>query len=288
MVRYIDTHIRETLSVEKLAARAGFSPWYFCRMFRREAGCPVMEYVRRRRLACAAAALASGRRIVDLAVEYGFQTHPGFSKAFRRYFGCPPEVYRRHASRAVPAPPVFETAGYGGTGGTGMEPEMVQREAVRIAGFALTTGTKGGENRRAVPVFWEEYIRGGGMEKLRGKPFPRNQVEYGACFPEDPEDGTFVYVIGVEVEEGREAPGGYHICTLPGGLYAVFTTPPAGEAGFSSAIQDTWDYIFSRWLPPSGYEFAPGGVDFERYDGRRTAGAGKVCDIYVPVVRKRP
>ena len=97
MLSYIDTHIREKLSVEKLAARAGFSPYHFCRVFQWEVGYSIMEYVRNRRLAYAAAELSTGRRIVDIAVDYGFETHSGFSKAFRRYFGCPPEVYRFHA-----------------------------------------------------------------------------------------------------------------------------------------------------------------------------------------------
>jgi AraC-like DNA-binding protein len=49
MLRYIDTHIREKLNVEKLAARAGFSPYHFCRVFQWEVGYSIMEYVRNRR-----------------------------------------------------------------------------------------------------------------------------------------------------------------------------------------------------------------------------------------------
>jgi AraC family transcriptional regulator len=43
MLRYIDNNISdklsgEKLSVEKLAARAGFSPFHFCRIFQWEVG----------------------------------------------------------------------------------------------------------------------------------------------------------------------------------------------------------------------------------------------------------
>jgi AraC family transcriptional regulator len=139
MLRYIDGHIKEKLSVEKLAARAGFSPYHFCRVFQWEVGYSIMEYVRNRRMTYAASDLVSGRRIVNIAVEYGFETHSGFSKTFRRYFGCPPEVYRIHASFDVPKLPILEKNKQYGTGGIVMEPKMLKKEAVKLAGFAIKT-----------------------------------------------------------------------------------------------------------------------------------------------------
>ena len=108
MLRYIDTNIKEKLSVEKLAARAGFSPYHFCRVFQWEVGYSIMEYVRNRKLAYAASEISTGDKIVDIAVDYGFETHSGFSKAFRRYFNCSPEKYRMHASFEVPKLPILK------------------------------------------------------------------------------------------------------------------------------------------------------------------------------------
>ena len=288
MLRYIDANIREKLSVEKLAARAGFSPYHFCRVFQWEVGYSLMEYVRNRRLFYAASELASGRRIVDIAVDYGFETHSGFSKAFRRYFGCPPEIYRRHASFDVPKLPVLNTTKQYVTGGIVMEPKMVRKPAIRLAGFVFTTKKDQGENLSEIPKFWQAYMSDGRMEKLHGESFMESHVEYGACFPENPETGEFEYVIGVEVKEGRAVPDGYHTCTVPGALYAVFTTPPASESSFSSTIQGTWKYIYSEWFPNSGYEFDGNGVDFELYDERlMSQPSGEVCEIYIPVVKRQ-
>ena len=258
MLRYIDTHIREKLNVEKLAARAGFSP-----------------------------DLSSGQRIVDIAVDYGFETHSGFSKAFRRYFGCSPEVYRIHAAFDVPKLPILSRDKQYVPGGIVMEPKMLKKEAVKIAGFALNTRTKDGENKKAIPKFWTDYLSDGRMEKLHGESFLKSNAEYGVCFMENPENGEFTYVIGVEVKEGHEIPAGYHVCTIPKALYAVFSTPPADEKNFSPAIQGTWDFIHSEWFPNSGYEFDGNGVDFELYDERCMGKTGKICDIYIPVVKRR-
>lgn len=55
---------------------------------------------------------------------------------------------------------------------------------------------------------------------------------------------------------------------------------------FAPTIQGVWQYIFNEWFTTSGYEYAPDGVDFELYDDRCMSGTGKICDIYIPVVKK--
>ncbi|MDR2634105.1 MAG: hypothetical protein LBC51_10880 [Treponema sp.] len=52
-----------------------------------------------------------------------------------------------------------------------MEPKLLKREAIRLAGFALKTRSKGGENKREIPQFWQEYLSDGRVEKLHGESF---------------------------------------------------------------------------------------------------------------------
>ena len=287
ILEYIDGHITDEITVEQLAEHAGFSTWHFCRVFQWGAGYSVMGYVRNRRLAFAASELGSGRRILDVALEYGFETHSGFSKAFRRYFGCSPETYRLHAHCGRPLPPSLPCMKKYRIGGIVLEPRFVSLPAVRLAGFALKTTTVDGENSTSIPDFWSAYMSDGRVNRLHSESFVKNHVEYGACFPEDPETGEFEYVIGVEPKDGAAIPDGYHVCVLPPATYAVFSTPPSDAAGFVPGIQGVWDYIFNEWFPESGYEYAPNCVDFELYDDRCMSETGKVCDIYIPVIRKR-
>jgi AraC family transcriptional regulator len=167
-----------------------------------------------------------------------------------------------------------------------MEPKMVKKDAAKLAGFVLKTKTKDGENLMAIPKFWSELMADGRHEKLHSESFLKSHTDYGACFPENPGNGEFEYVIGVEVKNGNDIPQGYHVCTIPEALYAVFSSPPADDRNFSSSIQGTWKYIFSEWFLDSGYEFAGNGVNFELYDERCMSKTGKVCDIYIPVCKK--
>src|SRR5215831_15689825 len=101
-IDYIEDHLQENITVDHLARIAGFSPYHYYRIFQVYVGIPIMDYIRRRRLAYAAAELARGKRIIDIALDYGFETHNGFAKAFRKVYGCSPERYRLHGSGQVP------------------------------------------------------------------------------------------------------------------------------------------------------------------------------------------
>lgn len=91
---YIDRHLAEELTVEEIAGHAGYSVFHFSRMFREEAGVPVMEYVRKRRLIRASEDILGGRKVLDAALDWGYQSHSGFTKAFTGEFGFPPALLR--------------------------------------------------------------------------------------------------------------------------------------------------------------------------------------------------
>ncbi|CUX36765.1 Bifunctional (p)ppGpp synthase/hydrolase relA [Clostridium sp. C105KSO15] len=91
---YIDEHLKEELSVERISAWAGYSPWYFSRRFKAQMGVSPMEYVKQRRLFAAAGEIRRGKRIIDVALDYGWETHSGFTKAFCGRFGYAPVLLR--------------------------------------------------------------------------------------------------------------------------------------------------------------------------------------------------
>jgi len=287
ILKYIDENISEDLSAAKFASLAGFSEHHFCHVFRWCVGYSVMEYVRNRRLAFAAAELSSGRKVIDVAMDYGFETHSGFSKAFKRYFGCSPETFRIHAHFTVPLHVSLEQMQNYNIGGIVMEPIFKTLPEKKIAGYVIKTKNVEGENSTSIPAFWSAYLSDGRCEKLHDEGFVENHSEYGACFQEDPETGEFEYVIGVEYKDGVAVPNSYHTCVIPPATYAVFSTPPADATKgdeFSASIQGAWNYIFNDWFPKSGYEYAAGCVDFELYDACGSD-TNMVCEIWLPVVK---
>jgi AraC-like DNA-binding protein/predicted N-acetyltransferase YhbS len=99
VVDHINDHLKDDITIVALADLASYSPWHFYRLFLNHTGIPVMEYVRMKRLENAVDELLKGRKLTDIALDYGFATQAGFCKAFRRHFGCSPSRYRQHKTR---------------------------------------------------------------------------------------------------------------------------------------------------------------------------------------------
>ena len=90
---YIELHLKADITADELADMAGFSLYYYYRLFQGTVGMPVMQYILRRRLLNAIYEISCGRKMIDTALEYGFDTHAGFFKAFVREFGSAPSRY---------------------------------------------------------------------------------------------------------------------------------------------------------------------------------------------------
>lgn len=83
-------------SLEDLAALDGRSKFHLQRLFRASVGETPAQFSRRVRLQRAAAELrAAERSVLDIALDMGFDSHEGFTRAFRSVFGVSPAAYRR-------------------------------------------------------------------------------------------------------------------------------------------------------------------------------------------------
>lgn len=94
IVRYIDERIKEELTITEIADMAGYSAHHIYKIFRVYSPYPIMAYIRRKKLYAAASEMYTGRKLYDIALDYGFETPAGFYKAFKSVFGCSPGAYK--------------------------------------------------------------------------------------------------------------------------------------------------------------------------------------------------
>ncbi|MGO2111046.1 MAG: helix-turn-helix domain-containing protein [Pseudoclavibacter sp.] len=92
-------------ALEEIAASAYSSPFHFSRLVSRAAGEPPAALRRRVLLERAAWGLQRGQSVTDTAIEAGYDSVDGFSRAFAREFGCPPSAMptRRERGHWLPA-----------------------------------------------------------------------------------------------------------------------------------------------------------------------------------------
>ncbi len=94
--KFICEHLQDEISLDEIADFCGYSPFHFTRKFKKAVNKTVMEYIREKRIFAAAEMIKGGSDICDAAMEYGFSTHAGFTKAFHAVFGCCPRNYNTH------------------------------------------------------------------------------------------------------------------------------------------------------------------------------------------------
>ncbi|QLY81577.1 helix-turn-helix transcriptional regulator [Clostridium intestinale] len=93
-LKYIKENLTESLSSENIAKNAGYSLYYFSRLFKTHVGLSVMEYVTERRLIKASEEIINGHKILKVSLDYGYNSHNGFAKAFKKRFGFSPSLLR--------------------------------------------------------------------------------------------------------------------------------------------------------------------------------------------------
>ncbi|WP_085440695.1 AraC family transcriptional regulator [Magnetofaba australis] len=94
---HIERHLDEPLDLERLSRVANFSKFHFHRQFSHYCGMSVIAYVRQLRLKHACDRLAFGQeRVIDIALDVGFDSPEAFARAFRQAFGQSPSQFRRN------------------------------------------------------------------------------------------------------------------------------------------------------------------------------------------------
>lgn len=93
---YIDLHLTEDLSIERIARELGYSKYYFSTVFKTGTGKTVNEYIRDKRLEYAKMQLlTSDEKIAHLSEQLHFVSPSYFTKCFREYTGMTPNEYRK-------------------------------------------------------------------------------------------------------------------------------------------------------------------------------------------------
>lgn len=273
-IDYIEDHLLEAITYADAANHVHLSKYHFHRLFSMATGMTANEYIRKRKLTMAARELsASGQRIIDIALKYGYESPTSFTKAFTRFHGIAPNVAKRAGvplkSQDRLAIPLTQK------GGSAMDYRIVERGAfqllTRVKAFRNESISE--ENNTDIPNFWRQCEADGTFDALKQRAACHDI--YGACAPISKDSDYFDYGVGMLYRDGG-VPDGFRLWNVPASIWAVF--PCTGADG--ACIGETWDRIFKEFLPQGQYAMLDS-TDFELYP----ANAGCFCEIWIPVTR---
>ena len=242
MQEYIEAHLDEEITLAQLSSVSLYSPWYSYRLFREHTGLTVSDYIRRLRLSRSAMRLkAENVHVLDVALDMGFGSADGYTRAFRREFGCNPMEY---AKNPVPIT-LFIPYGvkFKFMRGDGKKMNEVQSVFVQV----IHKPARKAIIKRGVQA--EEYFAYcaevgcdvwgllTSMDSLCGEP---------VCLwlPEAyKKPNTSTYVQGVEVTADYDGviPEGFDVIDLPEAEYLQFQGEPFEEEHYGDAIAAVWN-----------------------------------------------
>jgi AraC family transcriptional regulator len=242
------------------------------RMFAVTMGCPIMRYVRGRRLTEAARALVNGASdILSVALDVRYGSHEAFTRAFREQFGITPEAVRMQGHlkniRCMEAMKMPETLL------KKIEARFEKGRMLLIAGLGVPYSC---ESSVGIPAQWQQFVPH--LGNIAGQV---GRTAYGVSCNFD-DHGNFDYTCGVEVSDFSQVPADWNRLKIPAQEYAVFT-----HRDHISTIRSTWTTIWNKWLPESGREVAEA-PNFELYgkDFNSVTGRGSV-EIWLPLKHER-
>jgi AraC-like DNA-binding protein len=96
-IRYLEAHFMEKLSLDEVAAAAGYHPTYFSQLFSAVTGETYIDMLTRLRLGHAKSMLANGFSVSDSCFQSGFGSLSNFLEIFKRKCKTTPNEYRKKA-----------------------------------------------------------------------------------------------------------------------------------------------------------------------------------------------
>lgn len=228
------------------------------------------EYIRNRRLSLAGQELAaSDKKVIDVALKFGYETPESFTKAFTRFHGVTPNHAKIEGSELKSFNRLFVSVKL--EGATMMDYKIITMDSFRV--LALTRLFKTESSFSELPKFWTEYDTNGYVQKVH--------ATMGVCEPEKPDADEFKYGIGCKYIDGSIIPEGFEVMTIPANTWAVFKC----VGPMPNAMQEVLKRIYSEWLPQAEYEQILD-YDFEVYSEGDKQSNNYVSEIWIPVKKR--
>ena len=275
-VDYIESHISDEITADDVANSVCISTFYFQKGFSMLCGYTIMEYIRNRRLALAGVALAdSEAKVIDVAMQYGYDSPDSFTKAFTRFHGITPSQVRKDKTMIKSFAPLKLTISL--KGGYLMDYRITKKDSFTVIGSAKEFSYE--QAKQEIPAFWQEHYATGKGQHVCGM--------FGINIDEQMGHEKFEYVIADIYNPVTDIPEGFVTKTIPAFTWAVFPC----KGAMPNSLQDVNTKIFSEWLPAlKEYEFAAG-YCIEMYDAPDKYPKGiqdenYYAEIWIPVKRK--
>ncbi len=257
-IEFIEAHLFEDNLYKEVFNHVHLSKYHFHRIFLASTYHTLGGYIKKRRFTVIANLVSgSEKKIVDIALACGYESHEAFTRAFKSYFQMAPYAYRKR-KRENPLlllKPMERELIESIQGKYLFVPKIERICGVNLKGYGFETTL----NDHQLEAYWGNLFRFIEENQIQ----TLDQYGYTIWLDEnkDPSglsnDENYRAFIGINLAgQGIEHLDSY---ALEPGEYAVFRIEEEFEY-----IHEVYRYIYFQWLKKSNYELREGYV-MERY-----------------------
>ncbi|QHQ62321.1 helix-turn-helix domain-containing protein [Anaerocolumna sedimenticola] len=261
---YIERNITKPITMKQLSIEAGYSSWYLARTFKEVTGKGIFEYIRSRRLTQAALILRDeNKKVIDVALDFVFDSQEGFTRAFSREFGIAPGRYKSKTPPIKLFLPEKAYDTYRAFHNSNKMDERMENMTKSIFVQIIERPERKcllKRGKKAEDYF--EYCEEVGCDvwSLLSSVKEALYEPIGMWLPSHfiPED-TSSYIQGVELpmDYDKNIPDGYELIILPPCTMMVFQGEPYNDEDFQYEIGEVWKHIEKFNPEVYGYQWAP-------------------------------
>jgi AraC family transcriptional regulator len=283
VIDHVERNAGRRLTLDELSDLAGVSKFYLNRVFKALTDRQLMDYVRNRSLSRSVFdLLGTGRRVIDIALEYGFAYEQSYIRSFKRAFGVSPEAFRRKPSEVRITDRLdVDLLEPVGSDGIILEPAIIIRPSFSIVGESRELSVAEDAVLHLANALGNDFY-------LNKRGFILNAVAGGAYIGfirSLPGDGDRVlYMPAAEIDGPGQVPPGMTLVEIPTLKYAVFKYIAFHHPRYVNANEygHVYGFIYGAWFRKSQYR--PEG-DFRFENIRLDVAREDYCEVelYIPI-----
>lgn len=283
MQDYIETHLDEEISIQKLSQIASFSEYHFQRIFKQFSSESLYSYIKRLRLEKAIFLLRGNRKLTvqDIALSVGFSNQASFAKALKeKYNMCASQIRRMNDAEMKQI--VFNNR----TNGKVLTKDIYYNEPIELTIQSVApvkvlytryTGAYKGDADLFSKLFTKLY-HFASKNALIGKETKWFVVyhDYSDLTVEE----KLRLSVCMSIKNDMKNQGEFGCMELAGGKYAIGRFQVE-----ENEYQGAWNYMISKWLPDSGY-LPDDRLCFEYYppQEKEYSHARRTVEIFIPII----
>lgn len=280
-IDYIEKNLYNKISLDDISQHTGISKYYLHRIFKSLTGESIIEYVQSRKLTASINELLNtNMRIIDIALDYGFDYEQSYIRAFKKTFGCTPlKVRSDQTSLSLVIKEKINTNNILSLGNSiTYNPHFVFRQKFNLIGIKHKILSKSGD--KTANAYGRDFFYNY-RDKISNTINP--QVYFG--YTDWSSNGFIYYIPSVQVPDLTKIPEGMTGISIPAHKYVVFRF-----VGFFRPDDINGRHVgrllvqlYSKWIFKSGYKFA----DTFRFEYIDTSmSKDNYCELYVyqPIV----